>query len=381
MRIPAVLMRGGTSKALFFHERDLPTEPTLRDTFILAAYGSPDEMRRQIDGVGGAASSTSKVAIISDGREQGVDVLYEFGQVTIDRAYIDRRGNCGNISSAVGPFAVDEGLVEATDPMTTVRFVNTNTDKVIVAHVPTKNGKFDPLGDFELPGVPGTGSPVKLDYLSPGGSVTGKLLPTGNAYDEINVPGIGAIPISIVDAANPLVFVRWSDVGLNGTELPTEIDSNRDFQEVAEAVRTRASVLSGIADNLEEATALAPAVPKLSFVGPPMDYTVANGKTYNARQMNIRAAMMSMGLAHPSYPLTGAIATSIASQITGTIVNEVMCKGGGQFVIGHQAGLLPMQMDVESGADGWRALSASGYRTARRLFEGTVLVPDGRLPL
>lgn len=379
MRVNAVFMRGGTSKALFFHERDLPEDPRLRDAFILSAYGSPDPFRRQIDGVGGAASSTSKVAIISDGRERGVDVLYEFGQVGIEQEMIDRRGNCGNISSAVGPFAVDEGLVTATDPMTIVRFLNVNTGKVIVAHVPTKDGKFDPNGNFELPGVPGSGSPVKLDYLEPGGSVTGSLLPTGNVVDELDVPGIGTIDVSLIDAANPLVFVRWRDVGLDGTETGAQLDADPEFRAKVESIRARASVLAGIAQTVDEATAHVPSVPKLAFVGAPRDYTAANGHTYSAEQMSIRAAMMSMGWLHPSYPLTGAIATSVASRITGTLVNEAVRSDSESVIIGHQSGLLPMEVDVGVDEKGWVAHSASGFRTARRLFEGTVLVPDERL--
>lgn len=379
MRVPAVFMRGGTSKALFFHEADLPQDPHVRDQFILAAYGSPDPFRRQIDGVGGAASSTSKVAVISDGRDKGVDVLYEFGQVGIHQNIIDRRGNCGNISSAVGPFAVDEGLVEATDPVTIVRFLNVNTGKVIVAHVPTKNGRFDPNGSFELPGVPGTGSAVKLDFLDPGGSVTGRLLPTGNVVDQLDVPGVGTIDVSLVDAANPLVFVRWSDVGLNGTETAAQLDADSEFRARAEAIRAHASVLAGIAPTVAEATEKAPSVPKLSFVGPPREYTAANGHSYSAEQMSVRAAMMSMGLLHPSYPLTGAIATSIASRITGTLVNEAIRSNSESVIIGHQSGLLPMEVDAELDEKVWVAHSASGFRTARRLFEGTVLVPDERL--
>lgn len=379
MHVPAVLMRGGTSKALFFHEKDLPEDPVLRDRFILAAYGSPDPYRRQVDGVGGATSSTSKVAIISDGRSRGVDVLYEFGQVGIDRELIDRRGNCGNISSAVGPFAVDEGLVTATDPVTEVRFLNINTDKVIVAHVPTRNGRFDPSGDFELPGVPGTGARMKLDYFDPGGSVTGALLPTGNVVDDLEVPGFGTFQVSLVDAANPLVFVRWSDVGLTGTETNAQLDADAAFRAKAEAIRSHAAVLAGITDSPEEATATAPSVPKLSFVGAPRDYLGANGDSYRAEQMSIRAAMMSMGWLHPSYPLTGAIATSIAARITGTLVHEAVEGSTGEIIIGHQSGLLPMEVNVEQTANGWEARSASGFRTARRLFEGSVLVPDERL--
>ena len=243
-------MRGGTSRGLFFHERDLPEDPIRRDRFILAAYGSPDPDRRQVDGVGGATSSTSKVAVISDGRHLGVDVLYHFGQVSIDKALIDRRGNCGNISSAVGPFAVDEGLVEATDPVTKVRFLNVNTNKTIVAHVPTRDGRFNPVGDFELPGVPGGGAAIQLDYLDPGGSVTGRLLPTGNPRDNLEVPGVGCLEVSIVDAANPLVFVRWEDLGLRGVESPDEIDANAALLERIElrpVARRRARRHRGLA--------------------------------------------------------------------------------------------------------------------------------------
>jgi len=378
MRIPTVYMRGGTSKALFFHERDLPEDPEIRDRFILAAYGSPDPYRRQIDGMGGAVSHTSKVAIIGDGKAHGVDVTYEFGQVGIDRPLIDRRGNCGNISSAVGPFAVDEGLVEATDPVTVVRFLNTNTNKVIVAHVPTKNGKFDPIGDFELPGVPGTGSKMRMEYVDPAGSVTGKLLPTGNPVDELTVPGVGTIPVTLLDAANPLVFVRWEDLRLEGVEKPLDLDADEDFRKRAEAVRAHASVLAGISDTVENATAKTPSVPKLSMVGAPRDYPGPDG-VIHAREMSIRAAMMSMGWVHPSYPLTGAIATSVAAHIPGTLVHDAAVAAGDEVIIGHPSGLLPMSADITQEGAAWKVNSVSGYRTARRLMEGFVLVPDERL--
>lgn len=377
MRIRTTLMRGGTSKGLFFHERDLPADPAERDAFILAAYGSPDPYGRQIDGVGGAASSTSKVAIIGDGSAHGVDVTYEFGQVGIDRPLIDRRGNCGNISSAVGPFAVDEGLVVATDPITVVRFLNTNTNKVIVAHVPTKDGRFDPLGDFELAGVPGTGSKLQLDYLDPSGSVTGRLLPTGNVRDELDVPELGVIPVSLVDAANPLVFVRWEDV-FDGPDLPDEMDARLLAR--IESIRARASVLAGITDSIEDASSLAPSVPKISFVAPPRDYTSRNGTHIPASAVSVRAAMMSMGRQHPSYPLTGGIATSVAANIPGTLVHDVAVTDGPDVVIGHPAGLLPLSADIVHDASGWKVTSVSGYRTARRLVEGHVLVPDERIP-
>ncbi|GAA2138074.1 2-methylaconitate cis-trans isomerase PrpF [Nocardioides koreensis] len=369
-------MRGGTSRGLFFHEQDLPGDPIRRDRFILASYGSPDPDRRQVDGLGGATSSTSKVAVISDGRHLGVDVLYHFGQVSIDKALIDRRGNCGNISSAVGPFAVDEGLVEATDPVTKVRFLNVNTNKTIVAHVPTRNGRFHPVGDFELPGVPGGGAAIQLDYLDPGGSVTGRLLPTGNPRDALEVPGVGCLEVSIVDAANPLVFVRWEDLGLRGVESPDEIDSRPDLLERMELVRSHAGVLAGIVEHPEEATASSPSVPKLTFVGPPRDYHRTDGTLQSASDTTLRAAMMSMGRLHRSYALTGGICTAVAAALPGTLPHEASGSRSGETMIGHPAGVLPLSAEVVQENGGWHVPHVSAFRTARRLMEGAVLVPD-----
>lgn len=376
MRVPAVLMRGGTSRGLFFHDRDLPEDRDLRDRFILAAYGSPDPYRRQVDGVGGATSSTSKVAVISDGRHMGVDVLYDFGQVAIDQPLIDRRGNCGNISSAVGPFAVDEGLVEATEPVTIVRFLNVNTNKVIVAHVPTRSGRFDPVGDFELPGVPGTGAAVQLDYLEPGGAVTGRVLPTGNARDTLQVPGLGTLDVSIVDAANPLVFVRWEDLGLKGVETPYDIDSQPELLRLIETVRAQAGVLAGISPSEAEATATSPSVPKLAFVGPPRDYEKADGLFQPAGETTLRAAMMSMGRLHPSYALTGGICTAVAAALPGTLPHEASTSEGTETRIGHPAGVLVLSAEVAEHDGDWHVSSVAAFRTARRLLEGAVLVPE-----
>lgn len=379
MRIPAVVMRGGTSRGIFFHERDLPENLELRDQFILASMGSPDPFRRQVDGLGGAVSTTSKIAIIGNGTPFGVDLTYEFGQVGIDQPLIDRRGNCGNISSAVGPFAVDEGLVTATDPVTLVTFLNVNTNKVIVAHVPTRDGKFDPVGSMVLPGVPGTGSSIQLDFVSPAGAVTGKLLPTGNVVDDLTVPGIGTIPVSIVDAANPLVFVRWEDVGLRGLELPAGVDADEALLQRLESIRTHASILVGIADDIDSATSHSPSVPKLALVGAPRDYSASNGDDIAGPSTNLRAAMMSMGRMHNSYALSGAIATTVAANLPGTLVHDVATNADEAFIIGHPAGLLPMLADIDLDAPSWLVNSVSGFRTARRLMEGHVLVPDERL--
>ncbi|MCK4790403.1 MAG: 3-methylitaconate isomerase, partial [Desulfobacteraceae bacterium] len=242
VRIPAVYMRGGTSKAVFFHENHLPKNPEIRDRVILATYGSPDPNCRQIDGMGGAVSSTSKVAIISPSKDPDYDVNYHFGQVGIDKPKIGYQGNCGNISSAVGPFAIDEGLVNPEESITKVRIYQTNTKKLIVAEVPVKDGLYNEEGSYAIDGVPGTGGRITLHFFNPGGSVTGKLLPTGNVTDVIEVPGGGEITISIVDAANPVVFVRARDLGLRGTEI-YEIDGSGEIRQKLEAIRSRVAVM------------------------------------------------------------------------------------------------------------------------------------------
>lgn len=375
MRIPAVIMRGGTSKGLFFHERDLPADPDAADRFILAAYGSPDPYRRQIDGLGGATSTTSKVAVIGDGGPYGVDVTYQFGQVSIDEPLIDRRGNCGNMSSAVGPFAVDEGLVEASDPVTTVRFLNVNTGKVIVAHVATRDGRFDPVGELAIPGIPGTGSPVRLDYLEPGGAVTGALLPTGRQTDVLDVPK-GPVEVSLVDASNPLVFVRFEDVGLTGTEQPEEIDSDAELLATLETIRAAAGVRMGVAADLAEA-ARTPSVPKLALVGESLDYVRIDGVPVGADEAGVRAVMLSMGRTHRSYPLTGAICTAVATQLPDTVAARANRPDpAGVTLIGHPSGVLEMQAQPRLADGVWTVDAVSAYRTARRLMEGWALVPE-----
>jgi 2-methylaconitate cis-trans-isomerase PrpF len=376
--VNAVIMRGGTSRAVFFHEGALPTDPAERDRVILEVFGSPDPYRRQLDGLGGATSSTSKVAVIGDGKPYGVDVTYDFGQVSIDRPLIDRRGNCGNISSAVGPFAVDEGLVEAVEPVTKVRFLNTNTNKVIVAHVPTRDGRFDPTGDFAIPGVPGTAAKIQLDYLEPGGAVTGKLLPTGNVRDVVKVPALGEVEVSLVDAANPLVFVRWEDLGLSGLEGPSDIDGDADLLARIESVRAAAGVLAGIAGTVEEVTERTPSVPKLAFVGAPRQYRTISGEPVAAGETTIRAAMMSMGRLHSAYALTGAICTTVAAGIRGTVAAEAATSLGPDGVcrIGHPSGVLAMEAHPEQVDGQWYVAKVSAYRTARRLMAGTVYASD-----
>lgn len=382
-RFPAVIMRGGTSKAVFFHETDLPADPAVRERVVLAAFGSPDPYGRQIDGLGGATSTTSKVAIIGPGDVDGdVDVNYTFGQVGIDTPLIDGRGNCGNISSAVGPFAVDEGLVSPVEGVTKVRFLNTNTGKRIVAHVPTLDGRFDSEGDFAIPGIPGTAARIQLDYLEPGGAVTGRLLPTGNVTDVLDAPGVGRLTVSIVDAANPLVFCRFADLGLTGREQPDEIDADPSLLARIEAVRAQAGVAAGIAATPAEATRDVPSVPKLAMVNGPMEYRQLDGVAAGPADLDIVGKMMSMGKMHRAYPMTGAICTVVAAGIPGTVVHDAMPedrRGGESLRLGHPSGRLQLYAAPRRAAGEWTVDQVSVERTARRLMEGTVLVPDSTL--
>ena len=375
--IPAVLMRGGTSKGLFFHEKDLPAEPLLRDRVILAAYGSPDPYKRQIDGVGGALSVTSKSAVIGPSPSPEYDVVYHFGQVSIDRPIVDVKGNCGNMSSAVGPFAVDEGLVKAVGPVTRVRIHQKNTNKLIVAEVPVKDGKFNEGGDYAIDGVPGTGSRILLRFVDPAGAVTGKLFPTGSRRDRFDIPGLGAVEVTCIDAANPFVFVRAAALGLSGTETE-EIESRVEIKSMLEAIRCRAAVRLGITASEEEAARRSQAVPKVAVVAAPATYAALNGRMVEAREVDLLARMMSMGTLHRSYAVSGAVATAGAAMIPGTVVGELVreeARGRDLLRIGHPGGVIDVGAVIEPRAGEHIYREAVLERTARRLMEGHVLVP------
>ena len=377
-KIRTVYMRGGTSKALFFHENHLPNDLETRNRVILAAYGSPDPNHRQIDGIGGAVSTTSKVSIISSSEDPQYDVNYLFGQVSIDKPMIDYKGNCGNISSAVGPFAIDEGLVRAEEPMTLVRIYQVNTKKLIVAEVPVRNGLHNEEGDFVITGVPNPGAEVRLHFVDPGGSVTQKLLPTGNPKDMIEVAGIGKIAISIVDAANPLVFVRASDLGLKGTEI-VEIDNSAEIRMKLENIRSRAAVMIGLARSPEEASERSQAVPKMAFVSEPQEYKNVTGQVTQKGEIDLTARIMSMGTLHKAYAGTGAICTAGAARIEGTVVQEVLSRsalGMSQIRLGHPGGVMTVGVEIEKKGNTYNYKEAVLSRSARRLMEGYVYVPE-----
>jgi 2-methylaconitate cis-trans-isomerase PrpF len=359
-RVRAVYMRGGTSRALFFHERDLPPAGPARTAVLLRALGSPDPYGRQLDGLGGGISSLSKACIVGRSSHADADVDFTFAQVEVNRPVVDYAGNCGNCSSAVGPFAIDEGLVPAVEPETVVRIHNTNTKKLLVARVPVHDGEAAVEGDFDLPGVAGTGARIELDFVDPGGAVTGKLLPTGRVRDVI-----AGLEASCVDATNPVVFVRAKDLGLTGTEAPTMIDGNQALGARLERIRTTAAALMGIPAST--------AVPKIALVAPPAPFTALDLTAYDATRSDLVARVLSMGACHRAFALTAAMCLAVAARVEGTVVQEAAGPPNPRDLrLGHPSGVLPIAAEVGPGPVVKRV---TVYRTARRLMEGFVRIP------
>lgn len=373
-RIPCTIMRGGTSRGLFFLKQDLPADEALRDQLLLRIMGSPD--KKQIDGLGGAASVTSKVAIISRSERPQVDVDYTFAQVSVDKALVSYKGNCGNISSGVGPFALEKGLVNRREPVTTVRIFNTNTRKIIEAQVQVEHGQVKYQGDFQIDGVPGTAAPVKLGFLDPMGAVTGKLLPTGRALDLLEVPGFGQIEASLVDAANPLVFVKASDVGLTGKELPAHIDSDPALLELLEKVRGAAAVKLGFVDSIERSAWDSPTVPKMTIIAPPASYETSDKKEISGKDIDLLARMMSMQKTHPTYAMTGAMCTAAAAVIPGSVVQRALSPAADpkKIRIGHPGGVLEAGVEFKPDGTSVQIVKTFGYRTANLLMIGEAFV-------
>ncbi len=376
LKIPAVFMRGGTSRAIFFRDADLPPDQAVQDRVILAAMGSPDSYGRQLDGMGGGISSLSKVAIIAPPARPDADVNYTFGQVSVTDALVDYTGNCGNISSAVGPYAIDEGLVPVPrEGEATVRIHNTNTRKIIVARVHVQDGQAVVEGNFILQGVSGTGARITLEFLDPGGAVTGKLLPTGGPKELLEVPGVGSLTVSIVDATNPMVFLRAADLGLQGTEHPEALDRNTTLTARLEQIRATAAVRIGLASTDEEASRKSQAVPKIALVSPPVVYRDLSGTEVPAISTDICARVLSMGKAHRAFALTAAMCLAVAARIPGTVVQEAVgpaaADPSADIRLGHPSGVLHIAASVRGG----RAEKVVVYRTARRLMEGSIRVP------
>lgn len=373
-RIPAVFMRGGTSKAVVFNRGDLPAEKEKWDDIFLAVMGSPDPNGRQLNGMGGGVSSLSKICIVGPSSRPDADVDYTFAQVSVNEARVDYSGNCGNMSSAIGPFAADAGLVQVPrNGEATVRIHNTNTSKIIVSRFPMEDGVAATRGDLAIDGVAGFGAPVRLEFTDPGGSKTGVLLPTGRAIDQLEVPGLGSVNASLVDAANPCVFVEAARLAKEGSELPAALEGDAEFLARMEAIRCAASVAMGIAPDLDSARNI-PSVPKVAIVAAPRPYSTLSGRKLDGADMSIMIRMLSMGQAHRAVPITGAICLAIATRIEGSIPNTLSSARTGPITVAHPSGITKVDAAVEHAGDPARAHAVHGavYRTARRLFDGHV---------
>ncbi len=384
LRIPASLMRGGTSKGVFFLGADLPADPARRDAILLRVVGSPDPYGKQIDGLGGATSSTSKVVIISPASRPGHDVDYHFGAVAVGEPVIDWSGNCGNLSAAVGPFAIRAGLVAApASGFATVRIWQANIGKTILARVPMANGAVQEEGDFRLDGVTFPAAEIQLEFLDPAGEeadapTVGGLFPTGRLRDWLAVPGHAAVEATLINAGNPTIFVRAGNLGLTGIELQPAVNGDKPLLARCEQLRAAGAVAMGLAATPEEATRLRPHTPKLAFVAPPATYVAADGRTVPAGSIGLNARILSMGALHHAMTGTGAVAIAAAAAIPGTLVREVMGRTAwnGEVVFGHPSGTLRVGASVAEAGQHWRVASVRMSRSARCLMEGWVRVPQ-----
>jgi 2-methylaconitate cis-trans-isomerase PrpF len=367
-------MRGGTSKALMFHTSDLPQNRDDWAPIFLSAMGTPDPYGRQLDGMGGGISSVSKVCVVGAPTRADADVDFTFAQLGIDKPIVDYAGNCGNMSSAIGPFAVDEGLVpRPPDGMAMVRIHNTNTAKIIHAHFPVADGRTVFDGDFAIDGVAGHAAPIRLDFLDPEGAKTGKALPTGNAIDRFDIEGLGTIEASLVDAANPSVFIRARDLGLVGTELPDAIERSGTLLDTLERIRVQASIRMGMAAD-ERAASVQASQPKIAMLAPAADMTSLSGNSIRRADHDILCRMISVGRPHRAVPITGALCLAAACCIPDTIAMEMLAKrvAGGDIRIAHPSGITMVAADVTVADGRPKIKQATIYRTARRLFEGRV---------
>ena len=368
----AVFARGGTSKALIFHLADLPPDRARWDHMFLAAMGSPDPYGRQLDGMGGGVSSLSKVCIVGPSTRPDADVDYTFAQVQVKEGRVDFSGNCGNMSSAIGPFAVDEGLVTASEGEATVRIHNTNTRKIIRSTFAVAGGRSVEAGDLVIPGVSGSGAPVRLDFLDPGGASTGRLMPTGHAIEALEVKGIGPVEVSMIDAANACVFIDAASLELTGTELPDELDARPELLARIASIREHASVAMGISSDVAAARAKR-LIPLVAIVSAPQESATLDGTRLPEGAMDLTVRMISNGQPHRALPLTGSLCTAVASAIDGTVAaRRLRRQGTGGLRLGMPSGVITVNAEVAREPAGWRALHGSFYRTTRRLFEGMV---------
>jgi len=378
IKIPATYLRGGTSKGVFFEAKDLPPPGPQRDAILLRVLGSPDPYGKQIDGLGNASSSTSKAVILSRSTRPGHDVDYLFGQVSIDRPFVDWSGNCGNLSAAVGPCAIHLGLIDAAripiQGSVTVRIWQANTAKTIVAHVPISNGQVQETGDFELDGVTFPAAEVPLEFLEPADE-SGAMFPTGNVVDTLEVPGVGSFQATLINAGIPTIFLNARDIGYTGTELQGDINEDRAALARFEIIRAHGAVRMGLIRDVAEA-AQRQHTPKIAFVAPPAGYTASSGKRIEAGDIDLLARALSMGKLHHAMMGTAAVAIGTAAAIPGTLVN--LAAGGGTsnaVRFGHPSGTLRVGAEAQQTNGQWTVTKALMSRSARILMEGCVRIP------
>lgn len=386
IKIPATYMRGGTSKGVFFTLDDLPgparTPGVARDALLLRVIGSPDPYGKQIDGMGGATSSTSKAVIVSPSQRPDHDVDYQFGQVSIDAAFVDWSGNCGNLSAAVGPFAIAQGLVDPArvphNGIATVRIWQVNIAKTIIAHVPITEGQVQETGDFELDGVTFPAAQVQLEFLDPAADDEdggGAMFPTGNLVDELDVPGVGTFRATLINAGIPTIFIDAPALGYTGTELQGAINGDVEALARFETIRAHGALRMGLITHLDEALTRQH-TPKVAFVAPPAGYTASSGKVIAADDIDVLVRALSMGKLHHAMMGTAAVAIGTAAAIPGTLVN--LAAGGGERTsvrFGHPSGTLRVGAEARQVAGQWQVTKAIMSRSARVLMEGWVRVP------
>ena len=387
IKIPATYMRGGTSKGVFFRLQDLPESCQVpgkaRDALLLRVIGSPDPYGKQIDGMGGATSSTSKTVILAKSSKADHDVDYLFGQVGIDQAFVDWSGNCGNLTAAVGSFAISNGLVDASrvpqNGICTVRIWQANISKTIIAHVPVSNGAVQETGDFELDGVTFPAAEVQIEFIDPAdegeGDGGGSMFPTGNLVDDLEVPGVGTLKATMINAGIPTVFVNAEAIGYTGTELQDAINGDAKALAMFETIRAHGALRMGLIKNLDEA-ASRQHTPKIAFVAKPADYTASSGKPVAAQDIDLLVRALSMGKLHHAMMGTAAVAIGTAAAIPGTLVN--LAAGGGErnaVRFGHPSGTLRVGAEAKQVNGDWTVTKAIMSRSARVLMEGWVRVP------
>lgn len=388
IKVPATYIRGGTSKGVFFKLTDLPESAQVageaRDKLLMRIIGSPDPYSKQIDGMGGATSSTSKTVILSKSTRSDHDVDYLFGQVSIDTAFVDWSGNCGNLSAAVGSFAISSGLVDATripeNGTCTVRIWQANIGKTIIAHVPITNGQVQETGDFELDGVTFPAAEVQLEFLDPAdegeGDGGGAMFPTGNLVDDLEVPNIGTFKATLINAGIPTIFINAADIGYTGTELQDAINNDTAALEKFETIRAYGAVKMGLIKDISEA-AKRQHTPKVAFVAPPTDYVSSSGKAVKATDIDLLVRALSMGKLHHAMMGTAAVAIGTAAAVTGTLVN--IAAGGGEksaVRFGHPSGTLRVGAEAKLVNGQWTVTKAIMSRSARTLMSGWVHVPE-----